>query len=85
MTEEEELKLKEFVKQTYPDLDQKAQAKKFMELGDGISKKKTTVNETPDPEQTQGSRFGAIKDDKNIFNIPKIPRFNDMEDKSVKE
>lgn len=78
----------QFAKEDYPDLTREERILKAVEYLPALleyKKSKQPVVE-PKPESVQGSRFTVPQDkDTNIFWIPKIPRFNDMQDISVKE
>lgn len=78
-------KILRFVKQENPDLQGEDVVKKAVEYLPSIHQYDMEKNQTKPTQQTQWSRYWAIKDETNIFWIPKIPRFNDLQDTSVKE
>lgn len=71
----------------YESLDNADLAKKMIDkypqYGDQVDM--TTFGKISEVDPNTGSRYWAIQDETNIFWIPKIPRFNNLKDKSVKE
>jgi hypothetical protein len=77
-------KIADYVKTNYAHLsvDERVAKVKELQVKYELAKPSKQIYEV---KPNTGSRYWAIQDDKNIFWIPKIPRFNDLDDKSVKE
>lgn len=78
-------KIVDYVKTTYPDLSPEEKVVKIKELRGKYEGMKIDYKNISEVDPNTGSRYWAIQDNKNIFWLPKIPRFNDLKDTSVKD